>query len=82
MTAARPRSNGVARVEAARRRVRPFAALAVIALLSGLWGGLARIGWSIPTSDALVLRQELSLGPSSVRRAGQVSGRPPHIVAA
>jgi hypothetical protein len=56
MTTARPRSNGVARVEVARRRVRPFAALAVAALLAGLWGGLARIGWSIPVADALVLR--------------------------
>ena len=56
MSTARARSGGVARVETARRRVRPFAALAVAALLAGLWGGLARIGWSIPGADTLALR--------------------------
>ena len=58
MSTSRPRSvtGGVVRVETARRRVRPLAVLGVLALLAGLWGGLARIGWSIPAADALVLR--------------------------
>lgn len=28
----------------------PFLALGMIALLSGLWGGLARLGWTVPAT--------------------------------
>ncbi len=58
MSASRPaRSQVVEQTASARRRVAPFMLTAIAALLLGLWAGLARIGWALPSADGdLMLR--------------------------
>lgn len=50
-------ANALDRTATAQRRVTPFMAVALAALLLGMWAGLARIGWHLPAADgALMLR--------------------------
>ena len=54
---AAPTGGVLAATAAAQRRVAPFMAAALAALLLGMWAGLARIGWQLPSADgALMLR--------------------------
>lgn len=55
MATPRGSSDGPDRSEAPRH-VLPFMALALAALIAGLWAGLIRIGWPLPSPDGLLLR--------------------------
>lgn len=51
------RSQLIEQTASARRRVAPFMLAAVAALLLGLWAGVARIGWDLPSAGGdLMLR--------------------------